>query len=73
MVENKRNKQIEWISEEPIPHFRYDGKAYFALNDSIEVLIDGVVYRVKSVYSEKSFMGDMLDSLTMVQINRNAT
>ena len=44
MVENKRNKQIEWISEEPIPHFRYDGKAYFALNDSIEVLIDGVVY-----------------------------
>ncbi len=63
---------VEWINDDsPIPHFRYGGKEYYVLNDSLEVEISGVLYRVKSVYDKSAFMGDVLDALTMEQINRN--
>ncbi|MCD7918938.1 MAG: hypothetical protein LUG45_02490 [Clostridiales bacterium] len=72
MAENEATK-IEWIEKEPIPHFRYGGREYFMLNDSIEVVIDGVLYRVKSIYKDSAaFMGDVLDALTMEKINRSA-
>lgn len=80
MVENKNTtyennettslNKVEWIAKEPIPHFRYGGREFFMLNDMIEVVIDGILYRAKSVYSDSSFMGDVLDSLTMEKINR---
>ena len=62
--------KIEWIEKEPIPRFRYGGREYRMLNQMIEVEIGGVLYRVKSVYNEDAFMGDVLDSLTMEKINR---
>ncbi len=63
---------VEWINDDsPIPHFRYGGKEYYVLNDSLEVEIGGVLYRVKSIYDKSAFMGDVLDALTMEQINRN--
>ena len=40
------------------------------LNEMIEVVIDGVLYRVKSIYSDSAFMGDVLNSLTAEKINR---
>lgn len=64
------SNKIEWIAKEPVPHFRYSGKEYFMLNNMIEVVIDGVLYRVKSIYSGSTLLGDVLDSLTMEQINR---
>ena len=82
MVENKNtnatyennettsHNKVEWISKEPIPHFRYGGKEFYMLNEMIEVVIDGVLYRVKSIYSDSAFMGDVLDSLTAEKINR---
>ncbi len=36
---------VEWINDDsPIPHFRYGGKEYYVLNDSLEVEIGGVLY-----------------------------
>ena len=82
MVENKNtnatyennettsHNKVEWSSKDPIPHFRYCGREYYLLNEMIEVEIGGVLYRVKSIYSNDAFMGDVLDSLTMEKINR---
>lgn len=68
--ENNNENKIEWIAKEPVPHFRYGGREYYLLNEMIEVEIGGVLYRVKSIYSNDAFMGDVLDSLTMEKINR---
>lgn len=42
------------------------------LNDFSEITIRGVTYRVKSVFSDKGQMGDLLDLVTMEKINRIA-
>ncbi len=73
MTEKKAEtvSSVEWINNDsPIPHFRYGGKEYYVLNDSLEVEIGGVLYRVKSIYDKSAFMGDVLDAITMEQINR---
>ena len=69
--ENNNENKIEWIEKEPVPHFRYGGREYYLLNEMIEVEIGGVLYRVKSIYSNDAYMGDVLDSLTMEKINRS--
>lgn len=62
---------VEWIEDgSPIPHFRHGNKEYYVLNDSLEIEIGGTLYRVKCVYDNESFMGDVLDAITMEQINR---
>ncbi|MCC8131529.1 MAG: hypothetical protein LUC38_05370 [Oscillospiraceae bacterium] len=67
------NTKVEWLENEQVPRFRYEGQEYIMLNDSIEVVIDGVLYRVKSIYiNDPTFMGDVLDALTMEKINRTA-
>lgn len=68
--ENNYIHEIEWLSKEPIPHFRHNGKEYFLLNDRLEILIDGVLYRVHSIYSNQTDMSALLDSLMLEQINR---
>ncbi len=63
--------RVEWIEDgSPIPHFRHGNKEYYVLNDSLEIEIGGTLYRVKCVYDNESFMGDVLDAITMEQINR---
>lgn len=42
------------------------------LNDYTEVSIGGVVYRVKSVFSDKGQIGDLLDLAAMEKIGRIA-
>lgn len=71
MAENKKSN-VEWLKTDSVPRFRYEGKEYYLLNDMIEVEIGGVHYRVKSLYSDKAFMGDVLDTLTMEKIQREA-
>ncbi|MCD7804471.1 MAG: hypothetical protein LUH03_04855 [Oscillospiraceae bacterium] len=67
------NTKVEWLESEQVPRFRCGGQEYIMLNDSIEVVIDGVLYRVKSIYiNNLTFMGDVLDALTMEKINRTA-
>ena len=80
MTENKKTtyennnttsqSKIEWISHEPVPHFRYEGREFMMMNDKLEVLIDGVLYRVSCFYADSAFMCDVLDSLTMENIYR---
>ena len=72
MTENMNRSNIEWIEKEPVPRFRCGDREYRLLNHMIEVEIGGVLYRVKSIYSDDAFMGDVLDSLTMEKINRSA-
>lgn len=47
-------------------------KTVSRLNDYAEITIGGVVYRVKSVFSDKGQMGDLLDLAAMEKINRIA-
>lgn len=42
------------------------------LNDYAEISIGGVVYRVKSVFSDKGQMGELLDLAVMEKLNRIA-
>lgn len=70
--ENRNTETIEWIEKEPIPRFRYRGREFVMLNDSIEVEIGGVAYHVKSIYSGNVSMGDVLDALIMEKITRAA-
>lgn len=45
-------------------------KTVCRLNDYTEVNIGGVVYRVKSVFSDKGQLGDLLDLAAMEKIGR---
>ena len=49
-----------------------EGRAISRLNDYTEVNIGGVVYRVKSVFSDKGQLGDLLDLAAMEKIGRIA-
>ena len=42
------------------------------LNDYTEVSIGGVVYRVKSVFSDKGQLGELLDLAAMEKLSRIA-
>ena len=42
------------------------------LNDYTEIKIGGVVYRVKSVFSDKGQLGDLLDLAAMEKLSRIA-
>ena len=47
-------------------------KAVTRLNDYTEVSIGGVVYRLKSVFSDKGQLGELLDLAAMEKIDRIA-
>ena len=49
-----------------------EGKKVSRLNDYTEIKISGVVYRVKSVFSDKGQLGDLLDLAAMEKLSRIA-
>lgn len=49
-----------------------EGKKVSRLNDYTEIKIGGVVYRVKSVFSDKGQLGDLLDLAAMEKLSRIA-
>ncbi len=49
-----------------------EGKKVSRLNDYTEIKIGGVIYRVKSVFSDKGQLGDLLDLAAMEKIGRIA-
>ena len=54
------------------PPVELENKTVCRLNDYTEVSIGGVVYRVKSVFSDKGQLGDLLDLAAMEKIGRIA-
>ncbi len=54
------------------PPIELADKKVSRLNDYTEVKIGGVVYRVKSVFSDKGQLGDLLDLAAMEKIGRIA-
>ena len=54
------------------PQVELENKTVCRLNDYTEVNIGGVVYRVKSVFSDKGQIGDLLDLAAMEKIGRIA-
>ncbi|NBI67203.1 hypothetical protein D1646_10315 [Pseudoflavonifractor sp. 60] len=54
------------------PPVELENKTVCRLNDYTEVNIGGVVYRVKSVFSDKGQIGDLLDLAAMEKIGRIA-
>ena len=54
------------------PPIELADKKVSCLNDYTEIKIGGVVYRVKSVFSDKGQLGDLLDLAAMEKIGRIA-
>ena len=54
------------------PPMELENKTVCRLNDYTEIKIGGVVYRVKSVFSDKGQLGDLLDLAAMEKIGRIA-
>ena len=54
------------------PPMELENKTVCCLNDYTEIKIGGVVYRVKSVFSDKGQLGDLLDLAAMEKIGRIA-
>ena len=54
------------------PPMELENKTVCRLNDYTEIKIGGVVYRVKSVFSDKEQLGDLLDLAAMEKIGRIA-
>lgn len=54
------------------PRTKTEEEPLIRLNDFSEIIIGGVTYRVKSVFADKSQMGDLLDLAAMEKINRIA-
>ena len=64
----KLNMNQRAVSAPELP----EGKKVSRLNDYTEVKIGGVVYRVKSVFSDKGQLGDLLDLAAMEKLSRIA-
>ena len=64
----KLNMNQRTVSAPELPEER----AISRLNDYTEVKIGGVVYRVKSVFSDKGQLGDLLDLAAMEKLSRIA-
>ena len=64
----KLNMNQRAVSAPELP----EGKKVSRLNDYTEIKIGGVVYRVKSVFSDKGQLGDLLDLAAMEKIGRIA-
>ena len=64
----KLNMNQRTVSAPELPEER----AISRLNDYTVVNIGGVVYRVKSVFSDKGQLGDLLDLAAMEEIGRIA-
>lgn len=64
----KLNMNQRTVSAPELPEER----AISRLNDYTVVNIGGVVYRVKSVFSDKGQLGDLLDLAAMEKIGRIA-
>ncbi len=54
------------------PSIELADKKVSRLNDYTEIKIGGVVYRVKSVFSDKGQLGDLLDLAAMEKLGRIA-
>ena len=54
------------------PPIELADKKVSRLNDYTEIKIGGVVYRVKSVFSDKEQLGDLLDLAAMEKLSRIA-
>ena len=54
------------------PPIELADKKVSRLNDYTEIKIGGVVYRVKSVFSDKGQLGDLLDLAAMEKLSRIA-
>ena len=54
------------------PWTETEEKPLICLNDFSEITINGVTYRVKSVFADKGQMGDLLDLAALEKINRIA-
>ncbi len=54
------------------PSIELADKKVSRLNDYTEIKIGGVVYRVKSVFSDKGQLGDLLDLAAMEKLSRIA-
>ena len=54
------------------PPVDLEDKTVCRLNDYTEVSIGGVVYRVKSVFSDKGQLGDLVDLAAMEKLSRIA-
>ena len=54
------------------PPIELADKKVSRLNDYTEIKIGGVIYRVKSVFSDKGQLGDLLDLAAMEKIGRIA-
>lgn len=64
----KLNMNQRAVSAPELP----EGKKVSRLNDYTEIKIGGVVYRVKSVFSDKGQLGELLDLAAMEKIGRIA-
>lgn len=61
------------MNQRPVPSsMPPEKKTVSRLNDYSEITIGGVTYRVKSVFSDKGKMGDLLDLAAMEKISRIA-
>lgn len=54
------------------PPIELADKKVSRLNDYTEIKIGGVVYRVKSVFSDKGQLGELLDLAAMEKLSRIA-
>ncbi len=67
----KTEKAPVLISEQDgIPCFQYDDQKFCFLNGTLEVKIGGVVYHLTSRFSEKSEMGEVIDTIELERSQR---
>lgn len=67
----KTEKTPVLISEQgSIPCFQHDEQKFCFLNETLEVEIGGVVYHLQSEFSQKSEMGEVIDTIELERSQR---
>ena len=68
----RKGRDGMWNKLEHQPRTETEEQPLIRLNDLSEITINGVTYRVKSVFADKGQMRDLLDLAVMEKINRIA-
>ena len=64
------NHPVEIAVAGEVPGFEWGGHRSAFLNLGLDVEMDGVTYHLVSRFSEKTEMGDVLDTIELEQIGR---
>lgn len=65
MIQKSEQKFVPITAFGELPGFQYENRRFVFLNLGLDVEMDGVTYHLDSVFSQKSEMGEVIDTIEL--------